>query len=98
MEEPLMKFALLIMASDGRPSFVMPNGERLTIEPNNGLKFTDWAFCYRSESEAHKAHDVVMALHETTPSDFKWPSLEYAKEVKERLSNAFIVRSLDRGA
>ena len=90
-------YALLIMASDGRPSFVMPDGQRIVIEPNNERKFTEWAFCYRSESEVHKAHDAVMELYETTPSDFRWPSLEYAKEVKERLSNAFIVRSLDRG-
>jgi hypothetical protein len=89
-----MMYALMMRASDGRPCFVKPCGTRVTIEPDNGIKFTGWAFCYSSEEEARNVHKKVIALYNTTPADFVWPSLEYAQELEERLSEAFIVRKL----
>tara|TARA_R110000824_G_C15137136_1_gene669627 strand:- start:368 stop:646 length:279 start_codon:yes stop_codon:yes gene_type:complete len=92
MEEK--RFALMMRASDGSPCFVMPDGERRAAGSENPQPFTEWAFCYRSEEDAAKAHRVVLEIYETTPPDFVWPSWEYLKQLKQRIASAYIVRGL----
>ena len=92
------RLAVMMRSSDGRPCFIMPGGLRLPVDPKNSQPFTEWAFCYRSAAEAIDAVRDVRDLYECTPPDFVWPSFEYLRDLRERLAQAFIVRSLSGGA